>query len=474
MGDPSLVPGSSRNAESAIVVAGKKGSKKAFPQGNHRQAALLSRSKIVGGGAAGDVALFLLKVAALETVRRVSKAKCPCIWRGIQALQVVCYPPFKFINRWAPFKGLIRGMQMLSRPLLLLSVAEAFSEQSVCSDDSDGNSDSHEHSEINSEPSLVNSQLDARVSDEVSPSLTSENWLIQLHNELESQGISLTERINEDMLHRFYSASNGDISSLVASIKKTIRWRETYRILSEEELEEWSDVVFWHGVDMQHRPCLIVRLGLGCCVLPSRDRPRFAQAIISQVEHGVLHLFDAANTRITVLVDCEGLTPFRIPMQVLRSCSSILQDHFPNHLGCLLVIRLPPVLRVITQTFIQILKPTTRKKVKIEGEMFRKVLSEYLQTLPSYLGGNCTCMRCLKISNLDALPPLAKETNVMQPYSDVSDDEDLPSSHPSHQTDINMNGNCDQVLRAAVIGILMLWVFIALIAGLSDPDSRPF
>lgn len=112
MGDPSLVPGSSRNAESAIVVAGKKGSKKAFPQGNHRQAALLSRVKIVGGGAAGDVALFLLKVAALETVRRVSKVKCPCIWRGIQALQVVCYPPFKFINRWAPFKGLIRGMQV--------------------------------------------------------------------------------------------------------------------------------------------------------------------------------------------------------------------------------------------------------------------------------------------------------------------------------------------------------------------------
>lgn len=123
---------------------------------------------------------------------------------------------------------------------------------------------------------------------------------------------------------------------------------------------------------------------------------------------------------------------------------------------------------------LQILKPTTRKKVKIEGEMFRKVLSEYLQTLPSYLGGNCTCMRCLETSNHDARPPLAKETNVMQPYSDVSDDEDLPSPHLSHQTDINMNGNCDQVLRAAVIGILMLWVFIALIAGLSDPDSRPF
>lgn len=123
---------------------------------------------------------------------------------------------------------------------------------------------------------------------------------------------------------------------------------------------------------------------------------------------------------------------------------------------------------------LQILKPNTRKKVKIEGEMFRKVLSEYLQTLPSYLGGNCTCMRCLKISNHDALPRLAKETNGMLPYSDVSDDEDLPSPHLSHQTDINMNGDCDQVLRTAVIGMLMLCVFIALIAGLSDPESRPF
>lgn len=41
-------------------------------------------------------------------------------------------------------------------------------------------------------------------------------------------------------------------------------------------------------------------------------------------------------------------------MQVMRSCSSLLQDHFPNRLGCLLVIRLPPVVRVITQTFIQV------------------------------------------------------------------------------------------------------------------------
>lgn len=67
-----------------------------------------------------------------------------------------------------------------------------------------------------------------------------------------------------------------------------------------------------------------------------------------------MELVDAENPQITVLVDCEGLTPFKVPMQMMRYCSSLLQDHFPNRLGCLFVIRLPPVVRLLAQTFIQV------------------------------------------------------------------------------------------------------------------------
>lgn len=86
------------------------------------------------------------------------------------------------------------------------------------------------------------------------------------------------------------------------------------------------------------------------------DRNNLLLTTVSHVEHGVLHLVNAENPEITVLVDCQGLSPFKIPMQVMRTCSSLLQDHFPNRLGCLFVIRLPPVLRVIAQTFIQVSK----------------------------------------------------------------------------------------------------------------------
>lgn len=76
---------------------------------------------------------------------------------------------------------------------------------------------------------------------------------------------------------------------------------------------------------------------------------------VSQVEHGLLRLVNSDSTRITVVVDCQGLSPYRIPMQIMRSCLSLLQDHFPGRLGCVFVIRLPPVLRVIAQTLLQVM-----------------------------------------------------------------------------------------------------------------------
>lgn len=85
-------------------------------------------------------------------------------------------------------------------------------------------------------------------------------------------------RINNDELQRFYIAANGDLPNFLSAVKKTIRWRETYRILSAEELEMWTSMIYWHGLDVKGRPCLIIRLGMSCS-LPAKDRPSFVQAV---------------------------------------------------------------------------------------------------------------------------------------------------------------------------------------------------
>lgn len=64
------------------------------------------KQQMRGSGVAGDVMVFLVTAAALEVVRRFSTAKCPFVWRALQTLQVLCYPPFKWLQRWQPFKGL--------------------------------------------------------------------------------------------------------------------------------------------------------------------------------------------------------------------------------------------------------------------------------------------------------------------------------------------------------------------------------
>lgn len=77
-------------------------------------------------------------------------------------------------------------------------------------------------------------------------------------------------------------------------------------------------------------------------------------AAVSQIEQGVLHLVNEENPRITVVVDCEGLSPLKFPMQMMRSCSTLVQDHYPDRLGTLFIIRLPSIVRVIAHTFFQV------------------------------------------------------------------------------------------------------------------------
>jgi len=116
MGDPTHKSvrdqGQGQGQGQTVVYKGKTvaSDHKSFP----RSACKLIVYSRHGTGPVGQVAIFLLKVATLETVRRVSRSKCPQVWNGLQALQLLCYPPFKWIQRWAPFKGLVKGVQVVS------------------------------------------------------------------------------------------------------------------------------------------------------------------------------------------------------------------------------------------------------------------------------------------------------------------------------------------------------------------------
>ncbi|KAH9325338.1 hypothetical protein KI387_005516, partial [Taxus chinensis] len=392
MEDPTKNLHSSRNLELSNI----KGKKRAF----HRYSLAASIPKAllqntvapfvklkqvkVTRESSSHLLFFLLKIAALEVVRRVSKTRFPLLWKSIQGIWLLKYPPFSWLQKWMPFRHLAKGAQEFSGPVLCLSIATAFlgsSEERECSTETEADN-------VTASDLITTEQIEVAERDhlETVEDVNQGNILQQLREELEKQGITLPDRINDDELERFNVAASGDFSLLMSLVKKTIRWRETYYFLTQQELASQSDLVFWHGCDIQLRPCLVIRLGLACSYLQPDERPRFSQAIVSQVEYGVLHLLNLEDPRITVVMDCEGISTFGFPMQMVKSCSVLVQNHYPTRLAALYITNLSPFVRVIAQAIIQILRPVTREKLRILGDNYQRILSEYMESIPSFLG----------------------------------------------------------------------------------------
>ncbi|CAH9121343.1 unnamed protein product [Cuscuta epithymum] len=420
------------------------------------------------GGAVDNVVMFFITTAALEVLRRFSKSKCPFIWNGLQALQAICYPPLKWMQKWIPFKPLAKEMQKISGPMLFLSIATLFSDDSSPSEDPsyDSNVSRTPKSQLQlSETSCYHNGPDA---------YHSENWLLDLHNKLEMEDITLPERIDDDYIRRFYASTRGDFQRTMSLVKKTIQWRQSYTFLSEEELSAWSNVIFWHGYDSRKLPCLIIRLGLACSNLKSTKRDFLGKVIVSQIEHGVVSFVDTEHPQIVVLMDCDGLSPLGFPIQMMRSCATLLQDHYPNHLYLLMVIRIPRVAHVIMQTLLQVLRPATRKKVEIIGRNYEEYLSKKLESVPVFLGGNCSCSKC----SPQRIPEVTVEEIQLTASSSTAhnsndDNDNTPEFHGHTVSYMNPRFyplTKEPLIKIIIIGVVMLWILVAMILGTNNSE----
>ncbi|GMH13350.1 hypothetical protein Nepgr_015191 [Nepenthes gracilis] len=515
MGDFLHIPNTRKNLE-PIIISNKCGSRETavtsipikYSQKAFKHIASTDHSMLAMGTVV-KIGQFLLKVAALEIIRRFSEVHCPLVWHGLQALQILCYPPFNWIQKWAPFKKLGKCMQNISKPVLFLSIATLLSDHYAHVEESSSSSDDsqaqlHQQSDSSTDLSIAHK----RSVEEDCQSLVFRKWMLELSAELDKECLILPERINRDELYRFYNAANGDFSCFLSSIKKTINWRKNFKFLSPEQLESWSNMVFWHGRDVMRRPCLIIRLGLAYSDITSEDKSCLSEVVVSQIEKGVLHLLDAEEPQITVVMDCEGLTPFHFPLKMMRYCVILLQDHYPNCLAALFVIRLSPIARVISQALFQVLRPATRQKLRIEGENYKEVLSGYLQMLPTFLGGNCSCPKCSnlscmknppekanpvgpssgsinteniysppsayqtddfdrrqcpKCSNLSCMKNPPEKANLVGPSSGSINAENIYSPLSAYQTDDFDYVNCDKMLKAAILGIIVFLLSVAVI-----------
>jgi len=449
-----------------ITITSKK--KSSLPQKlwKNSMAPVKSLKRVNLASAAGQIVLFGAKVAALEAIRRISQARCRPLWWGLQGLFTLQAPPFNWLQRWSPFQQIAEATQSFSRPLVFLSIATA-----VSSAIEEVNNATEERT-LNRLAALDDpTHEDSEDSEEAIPS--TDQIALTLHllkEELEDKGITLPERMDNDELGRFLVAAHGDVTNFIARVKKTVQWRERHHIFSAAELKRWEHLVYWHGQDSQGRPTLIVRLGLAYTDLDPTDYPGFAQAVVSQVEAGVLKLVvNKDDPTITVVMDCECENPLGFPLERLKARIRLLQDHYPGRLAVLLVVNLPPEMRGFALEVLQIASPVTQKKVHLKGyRRYMGLLAMHLGAsggIPPFLGGTCACQICStkvisedehhKILERQAESRQRELEDAGRASQEVDSNKDLLSTEQSHMS----------TLRLLIVGCIIIWIMVAMVAG---------
>jgi len=75
---------------------------------------------------------------------------------------------------------------------------------------------------------------------------------------------------------------------------------------------------------------------------------------VSQVEYGVLNMTKEDDARLTVIMDCEGVSHVGFPLHMTKCCCVLVQDHFPMRLASLFLINLHPVLHRLANDIMEV------------------------------------------------------------------------------------------------------------------------
>lgn len=140
---------------------------------------------------------------------------------------------------------------------------------------------------------------------------------------------------------------------------------------------------------------------------------------------------------------------------------------------------------------LQVLKPATRQKVRIIGRNHLEFLSNNLDAIPPFLGGNCSCSKCSNQSNAEGKSDEATRTEPTPDHANRSEtpdhlnisdevtrtepdpDEVEDSLEFNHHNVSNTSRYKEELIRTIIIGILMVWIFIAVIVAMDYPERWP-
>lgn len=206
----------------------------------------------------------------------------------------------------------------------------------------------------------------------------------------------------------FLIQEKGNPERASAAVLSTMAWRKKFRFMTESELKEWSRLVFLHGRDKDGMTCLYIRLGVAAATLNRKQMDRFACAIISYAELCWAKLTVRGKRmqgQLTVIVDCQNILPFTLPLKSALYCLIQLDRNYPCLAGKVIIYKTRRMLQPALRSAYAVLSDITVSKVYLYGrdETAHEALVGHIgqKRLHALWGGLCHCSLCKEMIALE-------------------------------------------------------------------------
>ncbi|KAM3687015.1 hypothetical protein ACB094_10G044700 [Castanea mollissima] len=214
-------------------------------------------------------------------------------------------------------------------------------------------------------------------------------------------------------LLRFLRMRDFDLSKAKDEFLNYLNWRESFgvdKISKEFKFEEYAKVKIhyphgYHGVDRCGRPVYIERIGMVNLnsLLQVTTIERFITYHVSEQEKSLNLRYPAcsiaakrhiASTTSILDVNGVGMSNFSKPARfLLTEIMKIDSNYYPETLNKLFIINAGSGFRMLWKVIKTFLEPRTMSKIQVLGYDYGSKLREVIDpsSLPTFLGGNCTC-----------------------------------------------------------------------------------
>lgn len=246
--------------------------------------------------------------------------------------------------------------------------------------------------------------------------------LAQMREELEQSGQLLpaaTLLADDVTLLRFLKARSWSVHKAVKMYQAMAAWRAEQQLehIAQESYPELPLVrkfypQFFHKTDRLGRPVWIELLGSIDVdhMLQVTSIDRFLRHHIQCCESFRTVKLPACSAAAgrpiltqTIILDMQGLSPMKhftpTVQRFLHTLSTIDQDNFPEHLGCLFMINTPLLFRSFWSVIKGFLDERTLAKIKVLGRDYKSELLAVIapENLPQQFGGLSPCTELVDV-----------------------------------------------------------------------------